>query len=97
MGISKPVFTCIKTKAVDNIQKWVNRRSDMPSSIEKQMIGKTITFTFCLLQPRTRDQSECTNVSHDKAQFLAETNFEINTRILYLCGDLQALTVINNH
>ena len=40
--------------------------------LEKQMIYKTIIFPFCLLQPRTRDQSERVNVSHSKAQFLAE-------------------------
>ena len=34
----------------------------------------TAIFTFCLLQPRTRDQSEWTNVSHSKAQFLVERN-----------------------
>ena len=31
-------------------------------------------ITFCLLQPWTGDQNECTNVSHNKAQFLAEMN-----------------------
>ena len=35
MGVSKPIFTCIKTNAVDNVQRWVNRRSDMPQSKEK--------------------------------------------------------------
>ena len=30
MGVSKPIFTCIRTKAVDNVQRWVNRASDMP-------------------------------------------------------------------
>ena len=29
MGASKPVFPCIKTKGVDNVQKWVNKGSDM--------------------------------------------------------------------
>ena len=38
MGVSKPVFTCIKTKAVDNFQRWVNKTSGMPQSIAKQMI-----------------------------------------------------------
>ena len=74
MGASKPVFTCIKTKAVDNVQRWVNKRSDILQSLEKQMISKTIIFSFCLLQPRTCDQSECVNVSHSKAQFLAGRN-----------------------
>ena len=27
MGISKPVFTFIKTKAVHNVQRWVNKGS----------------------------------------------------------------------
>ena len=58
------------------------------------MIWKYIIFTFCLFQPRTRDQSECRNVSHGKAQFLAEKKFEINTRLLHLYGDLQT---INSH
>ena len=35
MGVSKPVFTCIKTNAVDNVQRWVKRGSDMLQSIEK--------------------------------------------------------------
>ena len=30
MGLSKPAFTCIKTKFVDNVQRWVNKGSDMP-------------------------------------------------------------------
>ena len=38
MGVSKPVFTCIKTKAIENFQRWVNKGSYMPQSIEKQMI-----------------------------------------------------------
>ena len=29
MGVSKPVFTCIKTKAVDNAQRWMNKGSNM--------------------------------------------------------------------
>ena len=37
MGVSKPVFTCIKTKTVDNVQKMVNKGSGMSLSIEKQM------------------------------------------------------------
>ena len=28
MGVSKPVFTCIKTKPVGNAQSWVNEGSD---------------------------------------------------------------------
>ena len=74
MGASKPVFTCIKTNTEDNVQRWVNKRSDILQSLRKQMIAKTIIFPFCLLQPRTRDQSECVNVSHSKAQFLAGKN-----------------------
>ena len=74
MGASKPVFTCIKTKAIDNAQRLMNKRSDMLQSLEKQTISKAILFRFSLLQPRTRDQSECVNVSHRKAQFLAGRN-----------------------
>ena len=40
MGVSKPIFTCIRTKAVDNVQRWVNRGSDMLQSIEKQITMK---------------------------------------------------------
>ena len=54
MGASKPVFTCIKTNTEDNVQRWVNKRSDILQSLRKQMIAKTIIFPFCLLQPRTR-------------------------------------------
>ena len=46
MGVSKPVFTCIKTKAIDNVQGWVNRGSDMPQSIEKQITMKEYYFHF---------------------------------------------------
>ena len=55
------------------------------------MIRKTIIFIFCLFQSQTRDQSEYTNVSHGKAQFLAEKKIEINTKNLYLYGDLQKI------
>ena len=37
MGVSKLVLTSIKTKVLDNVQRWVNRGSDMLQSIEKQM------------------------------------------------------------
>ena len=30
MGVSNPVFTCIKTKATDNVQRWENKGSKMP-------------------------------------------------------------------
>ena len=30
MGVSRPVFIYIKTKAVDNAQRWLNIGSDMP-------------------------------------------------------------------
>ena len=29
MGVSKPVFPCIKRKAVDNAKRWVNKGPDM--------------------------------------------------------------------
>ena len=38
MGVLKPIFTCTKMKNVDNVQRWVNKGSDMAQSIEKQMI-----------------------------------------------------------
>ena len=28
MGMPKPAFTCIRTKSVDNVQRWVDRGSD---------------------------------------------------------------------
>ena len=85
MGVSKPVFTSIRTKAVDNAQRWVNRGTD----IEKQMTMKDYYFHFCLLQPWTRNQSECTNISHSQARFLAERNLRSKLSDLY--GDLQTI------
>ena len=41
------------------------------------MIWKTVIFTFCLLQPWTRDSSESTNVSHSKFQFLGAINLRL--------------------
>ena len=58
----------------------MNKGSDMPQSTEQQMIWKTIIFAFCLLQRQTLDPSESTNVSHSKAQFLAEKKIDINTK-----------------
>ena len=46
MCVSKPVFTCIRKKAVDNVQRQVNRGSDMPQSMEKQMTMKEYYFHF---------------------------------------------------
>ena len=51
--------------------------------MEKQMFCKTIILTFCLLQPRPRDQSQWTNVSHGKNQFLGERNLR-TTREFYI-------------
>ena len=39
------------------------------------VILNTTFFTFCLLQPRSNDQSECTNVLDSEAQFLTEKSF----------------------
>ena len=88
MGVSRPIFTCIKTKAVDDVQRWVNKGSDMRLSIEKQVIWKTIIFTFYLLQSRTHDSSESKNVSQGKAQFLAEIWGQCKTYI-FIYGYLQ--------
>ena len=74
MGVSEPVFTCIKMKFVYNVQRRVNKGSDIPQSIEKQMLWKSIMFIFCFLQSWSRDQSECLNVSHSETQFLTERN-----------------------
>ena len=74
MGASKMVFPCIKMKTVDYVQRWVIKRSDMPQSLEKQIISKTTIFLFCLPQPQTHDQSMCVNVYHSKPQFLARRN-----------------------
>ena len=35
MGVSNLAFTSIKTKAVDNVQRWENKASDIPQSVEK--------------------------------------------------------------
>ena len=37
------------------------------------MVWKPIVYTFCLLESWSHDQSECTNISHCKTQFLAES------------------------
>ena len=37
MGVSKPVFTCIRTKAVDNADRWVSKRSDMSYIVYKKI------------------------------------------------------------
>ena len=34
MGVSRPVFTCIRMKLVDNVQKGVNKRFDMPPMVK---------------------------------------------------------------
>ena len=39
MGVSKPVFTCIKTKAVDNAYRWVSKTSDMSYIVYKKIDG----------------------------------------------------------
>ena len=83
-GVAKPVFTCIKTKAIDNIQRWVNKGSNIPRSIEKKMIWKTVIFTFCFLQFRASDRSDSTNVSHSKAKFSSWKKLEINARLYTL-------------
>ena len=54
---------------------------------------KTIIFTFWLLQPWTSNQSEWTNISYSRVQFLAERNLRLT--VLYLYGDLQ--TVLRFH
>ena len=61
---------------------------DMRLSIEKQVIWKTIIFTFYLLQSRTHDPSESKNVSQGKAQFLAEIWGQCKTYI-FIYGYLQ--------
>ena len=38
MGSSKPAFTYIKTKTVDNAQRWLKNRYYMTEAIEKKMI-----------------------------------------------------------
>ena len=54
--------------------RWLNGGFDISYSMEKQMVWNRLLFffTFCLLQPRPRDQCECTNISLSKTQFLAE-------------------------
>ena len=54
---------------------------------------KDYYFHLCLLQPWTYNQSECTNISHSKAQFLPARN--LRSTLLYSYGDLQ--TIIRFH
>ena len=59
--------------------------------MEKLIIWKTITFNFCLHQPRSREQSECTNVCRSKTRFLALKNLRSTRELyIYMDGCLQA-------
>ena len=42
------------------------------SSVELQMVWKSIIFNFCLIKSWSHDQSECTNIPHRNIEFLAE-------------------------
>ena len=42
------------------------------------MVWKSIIFTFCLLHSRSRDESDPTNVSYKKCQFLNFLNLNFN-------------------
>ena len=46
MCIPKPVISFIRRKSVDYVQRWVNRESDMPWSIQKQMTMKDYYLHF---------------------------------------------------
>ena len=41
MGKSEPAFTCIKAKSVLNVQRRVNKRSDMP------VLVKSLNIVTC--------------------------------------------------
>ena len=40
------------------------------SSIEKQIVWKSIVYTFYFFESSSRDQNECKNISIGKTQFL---------------------------
>ena len=45
MGVSEPVFNCIKTKSVDNVcPKWVNKEFYIPYSIEKLFVFFNLAY-----------------------------------------------------
>ena len=51
MGVSKPVFTCIRMKLVDNVRKGVNKRFDMPLMVK---FLKDRHYTVMLLNIETQ-------------------------------------------
>ena len=72
IGVSEPIFTCIRTISVVNFQRRVKKESNMPYSMEKKIFWKPVTFTFCLLQFWSCDQSDYADISQRNSQFLAE-------------------------
>ena len=57
MGKSEPAFTCIKTKSVVNVQRRVNKGSDMPvlvKFLKHRDLLRLLHFTVILLNIRAQ-------------------------------------------
>ena len=55
MGKSEPAFTCIKTESVVNVQRQVNKGSDMPvlvKFLKLRHLLRVLHFTIILLNIR---------------------------------------------
>ena len=54
MGISEPTFACIKTKSVDNVQRWIKKKSDMTVLVNISKHPQLQHFTVMILNVRTQ-------------------------------------------
>ena len=57
MGKSEPQFTCIKTKSVVNVQRRVNKESNMPALVKflkNRYLLSALHFTVILLNIRAQ-------------------------------------------
>ena len=57
MGKSEPAFTCIKTKSIVNVQRRVNKGSDMPvlvKFLKHRHLLRVLHFTVMLLNIRAQ-------------------------------------------
>ena len=43
-------------------------------NVEKQIVWKSTVYTSCFLESWSHDQSVCTNISHSKTRFIAESS-----------------------
>ena len=70
-------------KPIKNAVLEINLRSRkrppscLSQSIEKQMVWKSIAYTFCLLEYWSHSQSESINISHSKTQFLGKSSLNM--------------------